>query len=133
MKTLTPFDNLIAVEVPIEMNMSGLFSINKQKFPEYYARFMDYGVRLELDLNYTYKILGCVTPTEIDFDCETIVECIEVGEYKYGGELHPKDLFLDYETNTYWLESYDDSFRSLLSYNGIEIKEGYKLVILEKQ
>lgn len=66
-----------------------------------------------------WEILGTCTKDHIDFDVQDLVESIEVAEYKYGGELHPKDLFLDYESKTYWLESYAESFRSLLSSNGL--------------
>lgn len=66
------------------------------------------------------KILGTVTKDIIDFDVEPYVkETIDLPEYKYGGEVHPKETYWDYEIKMYCgsIETADDSFRSLLSAN----------------
>lgn len=111
MTTLKPFDNLLAIEVPIDA--THLTRMDDELW--YYIGTS--GSHFKEDVNCDFKILGCVTPTEIDFDCSSIfivsTSAVTKKDYK---------IYLN-----------EQSLRSLLSYNGIEIKEEYKLVILEKQ
>lgn len=115
-------EKLYAIVVP---EIASKPYISNTNFVCYYTpygyREIAYFEQLEGD----FKILGTATKDTIDFDCEPCVESIEVSEYKYGGELHPKDMFLDYTTNTYWLESYEESFRSLIESKGLYFVNPY--------
>lgn len=80
-----------------------------------------------------FEILGTASPEEITFDFEEFVkESIEGSEYKYGGELHPKEYYWDYDSRIYYLESARESFLSLIESKGIILKPNEKLLILKK-
>lgn len=123
MKTLTP-TNLIAVEVPKEGREFEILNLSKDrtalhfiinKYGGYLGCFKDV-------TNLDFEIIGEVTDTETNIFNGGFLECeesIDIPEYKYGGELHPKEMFWDYEEKSFSLESSENSFRSLLQSNGL--------------
>lgn len=75
-----------------------------------------------------FKILGEVTEDEVDIFKGSFLDCensIDIPEYRYGGELHPKEMFWDYEEKSFSLESSESSFRSLLQSKGIYFEHCY--------
>lgn len=89
--------------------------------------------KVEVENTEDLRILGTASPEEITFDCEDFVEqSIEGTEYKYGGELHPKEYYWDYDCKSYSLESSNQSFLSIIESKGIILKPNDKLLILKK-
>jgi len=118
MKTLTP-TNLIANEVPLEANKFKISNTN------WLCIFQDGKWLAWTKLEGNFEILREVTDTETNIFKGDFIECeesIDIPEYKYGGELHPKEMFWDYEEKSFSLESSEQSFRSLLRFNEIYFK-----------
>lgn len=133
-------ETLYAIPVPTEAhsftahNAESNYRGKTNYLSEIWCRKDNYSERIySIDDNVDIKIIGTVTQEEIDFDCEPHVKpSIDLPEYKYGGEIHPKETYWDYESKTFWMDCSDDSFRSLLSSKGIKPTKETKLLIIEK-
>lgn len=111
---------LIAVPVPEDAENFDVEIVNTNKWLQY---SMPYGKLSEIILeDCNLKILGTVTADTIDFEVEPYVkETIDLPEYKYGGEIHPKETYWDYEIKMYCgsIDGAEKSFRSLLTANDV--------------
>lgn len=61
-----------------------------------------------------FEPLGTIDSKEISFDASEMVLYDDFPDYQYGGEVHPKQLFWNYQDKRFEFESCDDSFRSAL-------------------
>jgi len=71
-----------------------------------------------------YQIIGCITHDTVDEGCKVMAK-----EHRY------LDLYYNYADNAEGarlLDHWQESVRSLLLHNGIEIKENQKLLIVKK-
>jgi len=121
-------DTIFAVEVPTNVTdfktsrnqlwgYSELGGFMKSKIKHIYGLSGVYSDR--------FKILGTVTPTEIDFDVEPYVECNRIFETRFFAD-YTKDESNWFDEPT---ESAESSFMTLLTSKGITTYE--KLVIVE--
>lgn len=123
-------DKLYAVEVPLDAHDFERVGFN--------LLYSCGGKINRIETDFIFTLVGTVTEDCIDFDCESYVKpSIDLPEYKYGGEIHPKETYWDYTTKSFWMDNSDDSFRSLVSYKGISFEQGSyaaetKLLIIEK-
>lgn len=87
-------------------------------------------------IDFEPKLIGTATlegnTAVTDFDVEKYLEPYTViPEYKYGGEVHPKEMYWCYIDKEYVLETDSESFASLLRANGCTNTE-VKFVILQE-
>lgn len=122
-------DKLYAVEVPLDAHDFERVGFNLV----YNTDFPENGMVEFVEIDFIFTLVGSVTKDCIDFDCEVYVKpSIDLPEYKYGGEIHPKETYWDYTMNSFWMDSSDDSFISLLSSKDISFDGDTKILIIEK-
>lgn len=113
MTILEPHSDLIALPVSIDLSITDEWNYVAERLPFH-----------------KFEILGLFKEEEITFYVEDYIkESIDLPEYRYGGEMHPRETYWDYETNSYWLPDADESFKSLLLSNKVDIEDKRLLIV----
>lgn len=117
-------DTLFGMAIPVH---SKGFAITNNVKGDHFLRYIDDVINL-VDIEGEHKVIGTVSTTQIDFDCELYVE--KMDEIDRGAFI--EKIYKDYVGDMVYYYSKNKSFRSLLSSKGITPTNETKVLILEK-